>query len=340
MTTIANLRAVMTMDAKGFERGTSVVTRGLGAMRTGIGALIGGVGAYGFAGLVRGALDSADKIQKLRDRLGLTAPFLSVMAQATQMAGTNLEAFSTAIVSLNRNTQAAVRGSKEMQQAFFGLGLEAKRFDRFGPEMQFALIAEAISRAEDKAVALDAATRIMGEGAVQLMPLLEGGAAGIAQAWETARESNQIMSDQMVDDAARANDAWKKLTDTLAGSFRNAVLENAEGLTGLITLGQEAIGGLGMILNPLGSALGRAVPVARDVVGAGLATVTGQASEYAPNTPELQALVDAFDRAVSQAGNGATFARDPQTGQVLKEQNDLLARILSALQGAFSARAG
>jgi hypothetical protein len=94
----------------------------LGSVLAGIGA---GLSAGALVGFARQAIDAADNLGKLSQRVGVAVESLAELQYAGKLADVTTEQLGDALRKLSVNLQAAAGGAKEFQGAFAAVGISA-----------------------------------------------------------------------------------------------------------------------------------------------------------------------------------------------------------------------
>ena len=194
----------------------SSVKRSLGGVSSAassMGAQLGlafGIGGMAFA--IKQSLDAADKIQKLSISLGASTESLSQLQHAANLSGSSFEALTKGMQKLQKSSQDAVAGLSTNVRAFDALGISVEHFASLAPEKQLEEFADAISKIEEPSKRTQVAMDLMGRAGSELIPLLEGGSAGIKAMREEADKLGLTLSRDQVNAAAAANDAITRMT--------------------------------------------------------------------------------------------------------------------------------
>ncbi len=85
--------------------------------------------AAGLAAMVRSALESADALNKLSQRVGLTVEALSTLVPAAELSGVSAQTFETGLKKLATTMFEAATGSEESARRLKALGVEFKNQD-------------------------------------------------------------------------------------------------------------------------------------------------------------------------------------------------------------------
>jgi hypothetical protein len=228
---MANQKIGITISAKDQTRAAfAKVTKALNVLRksvfnlkTGIGGLI-GVG--GFVALARAGLKSIDNIGKLSRTLGMTTEQIGTLQHMANLGGTSLDTFARAARNLNKGALDFVtKGTGEAKDAFEALNISVDDVNATGDD-QIALmgmIADKLNVLEPGVTKTALAMKLFGSRAVEILPALEQGSAGIKAMAAEATELGATLDKDGVAQVEAANDAIARL-GTIFTSIRNKIL--------------------------------------------------------------------------------------------------------------------
>ena len=228
---MANQKVGVIISAKDRTRAAfSKVTRSLGVLRkavfnlkTGIGAL---VGVGGFVALARAGLKSIDNIGKLSRTLGFTTEQIGTLQHMANLGGTSLDTFARAARNLNKGALDFVtKGTGEAKDAFEALNISVDDVNATGGD-QIALmgmIADKLNVLEAGVAKTALAMKLFGSRAVEILPALEQGSAGINAMAAEADELGATLDKNGVAQVEAANDAIARL-GTIFTSIRNKIV--------------------------------------------------------------------------------------------------------------------
>jgi hypothetical protein len=232
-----------------------------------------------------------DQVQKMAARTGLSAEAVSGLGFAAEQSGTDMATLEKGIRTMQRSLDDAATKGGAAAKAFQRLGLDVASLSQMSPEDQFTAIAEALSQVQDPGQRAAMAMQVFGRAGSALIPLLNGGAAGIAELRAEAARLGLVMDQETADSAAALTDAMNSMTKAvravivnvggalapiftkfanivamLAGQFSKFVKENGRMAQIALAVG-AAIIGLGTALTAAGfAAMG---------LSAGLAAIGG-----------------------------------------------------------------
>lgn len=182
----------------------------------GLGATLGITGAA--LGLfINGYADATGAIGDAAERTGISRERFQELSFAAKLAGSSSEVMAVALQKMNLNIGAATNGSKELKEMFSGLGIKIK--DAGGKlkstDELFDIFVDRIGRIKDPTLQAQAAVKIFGKSATELLPFLRDGKAGINEMAAEARRLGVVLSD----DAVRDGEAFGDILDTLKATL-------------------------------------------------------------------------------------------------------------------------
>jgi len=171
----------------------------------------------GFVALTRNALNSADAIDDLSQKVGASAENLSVLQYQAGISG-GIEALEANLTRLAVKLGDLDRGSRQATDAFGRLGLSARDFAGLDTAQAFDLIAQRLGTVEDSTRKTDIAVQIFGKTGAQLMPLLNDLAAnGFANVAEAAASLGLVIDSETAAMAGQVNDSFAMIKGQAQG---------------------------------------------------------------------------------------------------------------------------
>lgn len=196
---------------------------------TGIFAAFGATLSVGaFASWVKGAIDAADEMGKMAQKVGVTVESLSALTYAGSLADVSTEQLSVGLKQLSKNMLAAAEGSKAQVAAFKALGVETRNTDGTlrSTDDVFSDIADRFSELDDGALKTAISMKIFGKSGGELIPLLNEGKEGLQEMKDEAERLGLVMSE----DTAKAAENFNDNLTRLKASSQGLALSLAEGL--------------------------------------------------------------------------------------------------------------
>jgi len=317
-------------DTSGLERGlasaTDKLTKFGSRAKAAIGVAASGA-AVGLIALTKSAIDNADALDNMSQRIGVSVEALSRLQYAAKLSDTSIESLQTGFRTLANNM---VAGS----DAFAQLGVNITNTDgsmRSSVEV-FSDIADRFASMEDGALKSALAVDVFGRSGLDLIPMLNAGAAGIAEFGRQSDEFNYTISTKTARAAAAFNDNLDKVNAQLTGvankvmeavlpaltEFSNlivrmdpSVVAISAGLLGIGTAAALAAPGVSALAASLGLVATSIATIA--AIPGGLALLAGGVflgSTTPAGAPSDSVVPGGYDDRMNQAGSmlDATFA--------------------------------
>ena len=165
---------------------------------------------------------AADDAATMGDCLGMSAQAVQEYQYALEMLDTPFEAFESGMKIMERQLGNARVGIEQAAKAFGMLRISMQEVMTLTPDQMFMRVADAISKIRDPAQQAAAAQLMFGRGAMQLLPALKAGSAGIQQYRDEAHRLGLVMSDSAINIGQAYDEAMKRLQASFTG-FRNAI---------------------------------------------------------------------------------------------------------------------
>ena len=190
------------------------------AAKWGAGIVAGaGAAGAGLFALASKVSDSASEINDMSVRTGISATKLQELKFATGQAGVSFEAITGAVGKLTKTMAGADEGSKAAEAAFKTLGISAtdsegnmRKMDDVFPEVIKGL-ADMTNETERNQLAMT----FFGKGALELVPLLAEGGAGIDAMTKQAHDLGLVLSDEAVSAGDQFGDQLDAMKASLGG---------------------------------------------------------------------------------------------------------------------------
>ena len=214
----AGLRAASKRIAK-WAKDTKKLLQGFGQSIMFKGGVIAGLGTGAFSGLFAMAKqfgDAGDAVDKMTHRTGMSAEALSELGYAAQLCGADIDVIEKSVHKLQKLMLEAEQGSQGAVDKLAALGLSYRQLARLSPDEQFEALIDRLGQM-DEATRAAHAMEIFGKSAHQLMPMINEGAAGIAQMRAEARKLGVSMSGPEAKAAAEFNDAMTRVQYAIRG---------------------------------------------------------------------------------------------------------------------------
>lgn len=278
---IAEFTSAMGKAAFISEKRMADIQKSVKAAATAVGAA-GAAAATGLAYMTKEAIDAADANTKLARSAGVSVETLTTLGYAAQLSGSSTEQLGKAFAKLGKNIADAAAGTGEAKGAFEALGISVKNSDGTLKSADAVLkeMSDKFAGYQDGAAKSALAMRIFGEEGIQLVSMLNSGAAGLeamqdearalgvgltTDAGQAAEQFNDNITRLQTASAGFANQLAQALLPTLmnltdglvasakeSGAFANAVAAAATGAKLLLSVGTVLAG----VFSAVGTALG------------------------------------------------------------------------------------
>lgn len=206
--------------------------------------LIGGAAAVGTAaaGMVTGIVNGAkgvaeygDNIDKMSQKIGISAESYQKWDYVMQRAGTSVDNLKAGMKTLST---AAESGS----DAFDKLGISQEQIASMSHEQLLEATIKGLSGMEEGAERTALATQLLGKAGMDLGPLLNEGTEAIEEQMKMAEDYGMIMSDESIAASAAFQDSMTTLQMTLGGVKNSLLSEFLPSMT-------EVTDGLAMVMS-------------------------------------------------------------------------------------------
>ena len=239
-------------DSKPLERGEQATNRTTDALRR-LGAVVaGGALVAGIRSFVRESIDMGDELDKTSKVIGISVRALQGWRHAASISGVDQEKFNIALVTLQRNMFDFSQGMGRAKVAFEELGISVTdaRGELRPVEDVLLDMAGALSEVESSSKVTGILMKILGQSGARLGPLFAEGREGIEALLAQFEELGGGASEDFVQLAAEAQDAYTRLDLSLT-SFRShvgtlllpVVRRMVDGMTALVGSVREAVEG-------------------------------------------------------------------------------------------------
>lgn len=162
----------------------------------------------GFAAMIKNAIDAADHLNKLSQKIGISVEALSTLRFAAQLSDVSLETLQKGIKGLSQNITEANTGIGDGAQVFEALGISVRNADGSMKSTEAVLlqVADVFANLEDGAVKTALAVKLFGKSGMDMIPFLNQGAAGITQLTAEAERLGLKLTTETARSAEAFND--------------------------------------------------------------------------------------------------------------------------------------
>jgi hypothetical protein len=198
----------------------------------GVATKLGGVLAAAFSvqaitSFAKASIDAADQMSKMSQSAGVSVEQLSSLGHAANLADVPLESLGKSLGRLAVGMADTLKGTGEAKDAFQALGISVITADGNLRSSDDVLkdIAERFAGMEDGAGKTALAIKIFGRSGADLIPLLNAGAAGLADMQAEAAAMGLTLSTETAQAAEQFNDNLTRMKGLLQGVANQILAE-------------------------------------------------------------------------------------------------------------------
>lgn len=180
--------------------------------------------------IVKGSKDVAeygDNIDKMSQKMGLSAQSYQEWDAVMQHSGTSMEAMKSSMKTL-------ANAAETNSAAFDALGISQQELASMSQEQLFEATISALQNVEDTTQRTYLAGKVLGRGATELGALLNTSAEDTQAMRDRVRELGGVMSDDAVKSAATFQDNMQDLQTAISGVGRNMISELLPSMNSII----------------------------------------------------------------------------------------------------------
>lgn len=209
-----------------------------GALATGAAAALAGL-----VTVTKQAIDSADRLNDISERLGVSTEALSAWGYAAQQSGTDIEALNIGLTKLTKNVAEAADSTSKQGKLFASLGISVKdaaenlrSVEDLVPE-----IAQAFKTLNNETLEAALAQELFGKSGANLLQFLNLGADGLSEMEARARSLGIVISQDTAKAADEFNDQLANLKALGAGAGVKLAQELLPAMTELVIQFREGL---------------------------------------------------------------------------------------------------
>ena len=265
---------------KGLKTAAGVAVGAIAAVTAGTVA-----GTKAFINGVSSVARYGDNIDKMSQKLNMSATSYQEWDFVMQHAGTSIESMQAGIKTLSNAVES---GNK----AFERLGITEDQIASMSSEELFSATITALQGVEDETERTYLASQLLGRGATELGPLLNMSAEELADMKKQAHDLGGVLSDDAVKNSARFTDSLQNMK-TAFGGMKNSMLSNflpsfATVMDGLaLVFSGDSKGGLGIVKDGVKNLANNITKVAPLFIEVGGTILTSLATSITDNLPLL-----------------------------------------------------
>lgn len=155
----------------------------------------------------------SEELEILSNTTGISTDTLQVLGEAARRTGTSLQAFAVGFRAFAMHAEEAREGNVEAAQAFQKLGVhitDAAGHLRPAEEL-FLDVANAIGAIPNKTERVAAAAKLLGRGALQLLPILSKGKDGLADLRKELEDTGALLTERDIGGFLTLHDVLESL---------------------------------------------------------------------------------------------------------------------------------
>jgi len=356
---IGNLAVTLGLNTAAFEAGATkaeVRAKALQGRLAGVGTSLKGlaagfgvaIGATALVGLAKNAFDVASAMDESAQKMGVTVEAFQRLNLAATQNGVSQESLAGAMAKMNKNVGLLAEQTPQAVKTFEKLGLSFDDLKGKAPEQQLAIIADALNKLPSVQERVAVGAAIMGRGFSELLPLINGGSAGLEHYAEVSKRQGELSTEDAKQLDA-LSDSWDRLkvrTGVATSRLIAMFVELADKLDQSLAKWYAWRDGTIRAIESLGSnavtALGNMVEAIRNVITGKLNAIWDGAKA------KIQSVTDKFKQ-MYDAVVGHSYVPDMITGiagefgrlgQIMVDPTvsatDKVAAAFQTLQGAIS----
>lgn len=182
--------------------------------------IAGALSITALSAFVKGSIDAADAATKSASAVGLAVEEYTALQYAAELAGVGSAELDAGLSKLNRTIDEAANGGKTQAEAFDRLGVSV--LDAGGKlktsDQILAEIADKFQTMPNGVQKSALAMELFGRSGAKLIPLLNGGAAGLEELRKEAEALGLVISGDMAAQAEVFNDNMTRLSKATTGA--------------------------------------------------------------------------------------------------------------------------
>jgi len=181
--------------------------------------IMAGAAATALSVMVKQSLDIADATSKAAQRVGMTTEAFSALAYAAEFSDVSSESLQKNLGKLAKNAYDAATAGGEIAGTFKTLGIEVTATDGSlkNSGVLIAELSDKFAAMPDSAEKSALAIKLFGKAGLEMIPLLNGGSAGLAEMSDQAERTGNIISTNTGIAAENLNDKFKEIAKSSRG---------------------------------------------------------------------------------------------------------------------------
>ena len=174
----------------------------------------------GVSAMVKKTIDAADSFSKLSAKSGIAVESLRELNYAASLSDVSTESLATGVRKLSQNMAAAAGGAKQQTAAFDAIGVSVKNVDGSlkGADQMVKELASKFATFKDGPEKAALAIELFGKQGAEMIPLLNGGAAGLAEMADEANRLGIVFDGDLAKNAEAFNDNLTRIQTSAEGA--------------------------------------------------------------------------------------------------------------------------
>ena len=284
--------------AEGVKSGLGTAAAVGGAAVAAMGAATAAAGAA-FVGAAGDVAAYGDNIDKMSQKMGMSATAYQEWDAVMQHSGTSMETMKASMKTL---ANAAETGS----DAFDKLGISQEQIASMSQEQLFEATISALQNVEDETTRTYLAGQTLGRGATELGALLNTSAEDTQAMRDRVHELGGVMADDAVKAAAAYQDSLQDMQTAFGGLKNNMMAEFLPALTGVMDGLQEVFSGnygdgLDKIQEGIDGVVANIAEVLPRVTEVGGGIISALVTAFSENLPSLIEAMVSVVSAIAEA---------------------------------------
>ncbi len=194
------------------------------AMTTLVTGPIVAVGA-GILALTTKVANYADELLDLKAQTGLSTDSLQEWRHVAEIAGVAADTVANAVIGLTRRLPALAEEGSVSAEQLAKIGLTFDQLKTMDPEETISTLIDRLAGMSDVMERNSIGAKLFGGAWIEIAPILDEGAEGIAALREEAHSLGLVMSEEGLDAADEFRKEWVKVKEEFGALFRNLGLE-------------------------------------------------------------------------------------------------------------------
>ncbi|MEN6360041.1 MAG: hypothetical protein ABFD59_08295 [Smithella sp.] len=228
---VAELKAIASLDSKQFEMGAARVKSSMSGIVGGqmkqMAGMIGSAFAMGaLVNFSKNTMKVANDLQEVARGLGISTESLQALQYTAERAGASSDGMTLALRRIQKAQDGVAGGNERLREAATALGYTWDGFINSRPDEIFERMSQRMNDSNATAEEGKATGDILGRGYTSLRATMQDVAAeGLDPMIEKLKTMNQIMTEDSVNAAAAMELAWERASRSVTNYAREQAIE-------------------------------------------------------------------------------------------------------------------